>query len=85
MPAEHGNTLAAQWAALEAAAIPRAVPRDERRDLRRCFYAGAQALIEVMKAGMSAAPGVDEQDEQLLTSLENEILAFAGDVAAGRA
>jgi hypothetical protein len=84
-PAKYGTTLAEQWQSYEAGVIPRTASPVQRVESRRAFYAGAQALFEILTRGASDGDEVTDDDEQLMLRVNAEIQAFIADVKAGRA
>lgn len=85
-PAKYGRTIAEQWAAYRAAAIPASATVGQVRQCRRAFYAGAQALQQIMLTGVSTeGEDMTEDDERLMLGIDAEFVQFAADVKAGRA
>lgn len=84
MSAKYGSTLAAQWLSFEAILLATA-GEVQRQETRRAFYAGAQALLQVMTHGVSEAPETTESDEAFMASVDAELKQFALDVREGRA
>lgn len=83
--AKYGNTIAKQWAEYRSAAIPAHATEGQVRQCRRAFYAGAQALHEIMVNGVSNDPDMTDDDERILRGIEAEFDQFAADVRGGRA
>lgn len=84
MSARFGATLAAQWASYEVILLAEA-GEVQRRETRRAFYAGAQALLVVMTSGLSDHAETTESDEALMASVDAELKQFVRDIEEGRA
>jgi len=84
-PAKYGRTLAEQWNGYRRSVMPPTVGETQLRETRRAFYAGAQALQQVMLHGVSNEPDMTDGDERLMRAIDAEFERFAADVKAGRA
>lgn len=84
-PAKYGRTLAEQWNEYRGRVMPPTVGETQLRETRRAFYAGAQALQQVMAHGVSDEADMTDADERLMLSIDAEFVQFAADVKAGRA
>ena len=67
-----------EWEAFCDACFPPGLPKQQRIDLKRTFFGGAKALVNVIYNAS------DESDENLLTAINTELLMFNEDVKAGR-
>ena len=85
MSAKHGSTLAAQWASYDRNVLPATAGDVQRKETRRAFYAGAQALVEVLTHGISDAAELTTDDDALMASVDAELQQFIRDVKEGRA
>lgn len=77
--------MAEQWDTFARAVLPPNCGTDQRREMRRAFYAGAQGIL--LKVIASLAPDGDPTaaDLALMDGLERELSDFAEAVKAGRA
>lgn len=82
--AKYGKSLAEQWRSYERV-LPATAGDVQRRETRRGFYAGAQAMFEVLVRGVSSGDDFTEADAALMVSLDAELRQFVEDVKAGRA
>lgn len=76
------NTVQQQWEAFASLVIAKDAPPIQRREMKRAFYAGAQALLAI-----TYNLGGEDEDAgiQTLMSLDAELQMFALDIAEGRA
>lgn len=79
------DTLASQWDSLCTVMFDPGTSEMQRTEMRRAFYAGAKALFSMLMTLMD--PGDEETPADLarLDGWNEELLAFAADLAAGRA
>lgn len=70
---EKPKRLAAEWASFERLVLPARASEVQRTEMRRAFYAGAQATFHVMMSTLT--PGDEPQDADLtmLESLHAEL------------
>lgn len=67
--------LETEWQKFEARAIPATAPEVWRTEMRKSFYAGANAIMNVLKA--LGDSGISEEvGELVLQRLEEEIQAY---------
>lgn len=82
----HGSTLAEQWQAFDRLIlVPAKAGAVQRKETRRAFYAGAQALLEIMRTCISDDPDMTATDEKLIEQIDAEFVQFAKDIEGGRA
>lgn len=78
------NTIAQQWGAFEALVVPKDAPPVQRQEMRRAFYAGAEAMLrmqwEIGDKAVSETAGV-----AMMEGWHDECRRFAHQVAAGAA
>lgn len=78
------RTIATEWASFEGKVIPWDAGSTQRQEMRRAFYAGAQAML-----GIVHEIGSDDVSEDagiaVLKGLADEGELFVQDVLAGRA
>lgn len=65
------------WQSLYTNIFPNGCPDAQRRDLRRCFYAGALSLRNILFSKMSGTEEVTAEDEALMESVSNELDTFS--------
>ena len=78
------KTIHEVWESLEAAAIPADAPDIQRQEMRRAFYAGAQAMLHL---AFSVGPESVSEDEgaAMLERWRLEVLAFSRAIREGKA
>jgi len=78
------NTIAEQWVAFEVLVMPKDAPPVQRQEMRRAFYAGAEAMLRLQYAAgdrdVSENAGV-----MMLEGWHDECRRFAQQVAQGGA
>lgn len=83
----HGvsKVLDAAWRNFAERVIPADAPDIQRIECRRCFYAGAQALLTGIMVMLD--PGTEPTDADLsrMEGISAELERFGKDVAEGRA
>jgi hypothetical protein len=75
---------AQKWESYLREVIPAAAPDVQIQECRRAFYAGAQGMFTAMYH-VSTDDISEDQGAEHLEELNQELQAFATDVAAGRA
>lgn len=78
------NTIAEQWAVLEAAVIPKNAPPVQRQEMRRAFYAGAEAMLR-LQWGVGDKAVSEDAGVAMMEGWHEECRLFAQQVAAGDA
>lgn len=74
-----------QWLTFSAMTLKDAGP-DQKRELRRAFYAGFEAFYRVcMTATDTTTPDCTDGDLSVMEDMHNELAAFAREVEEGRA
>jgi hypothetical protein len=71
--------IAAKWDLFAAAVLPTDASRIQRQEMRRAFYAGAEALRQVMLD----APDDDAGELAHCDAIEADFMAFAAAVKNG--
>jgi len=78
------NTIQAQWSTFEAMVVPKKASPVQRQEMRRAFYAGAEAMMRIQWAigdeNISEDAGV-----QILEGCYDEVRRFALQVQNGDA
>jgi len=77
--------MAEQWDEFARKVIPKNVLPVQRQEMRRAFYAGAQALHFGVMAALTPETEPTAEDLQMMENLERELKDFAKLVAQGRA
>jgi hypothetical protein len=77
--------MAEQWDDFARRVLPISTSPTQRREMRRAFYAGAEAIL--MRVIESFAPENEPtpEDVQLMENVYQELTTFAAEVKAGRA
>jgi hypothetical protein len=78
-------TVAAAWAAFDAMVFDGSVTSASKTQARRVFYGGAQAILDILLAGLDPENKVTEGDVDRMEALSDELRRFGEDVEAGRA
>ena len=78
------NTVQQQWEAFAALVIAKDAPPIQRQEMRRAFYAGAEAMMRIQWA-IGGEEIREDAGIQILEGLQNELSRFAEQVAQGRA
>jgi hypothetical protein len=61
------------------------VSKAQYTDMRRCFFAGAAALLEIQMKGLSPGDEPTEEDLKMMREVNTEILEFGDRVKSGKA
>ena len=78
------NSIAQQWESFSANVLPRDAPTVQRQEMRRAFYAGAHAMLEMTSA--ICDPSVSEDaGVHMIHGWFEESAHFAQQVVAGSA
>lgn len=77
--------MAEQWDQFARAVLPPNTPAVQRLEMRRAFYAGAQAILFRVIAAFAPETEPTEADLAVMSDLEQELKDFAKSVAEGRA
>lgn len=77
--------MAEQWDQFARAVLPVKTPPDQRREMRRAFYAGAQAILFRVIAAFAPDTEPTTEDVQIMEDLNQELIDFSKDVEKGRA
>lgn len=80
-------TLSSRWLEYDLRILPRGCSDAQRTETRRAFYAGANAVFDMLIAisGRVDTDTQNEDDEKILERLGEEFIAFARDIQRGRA
>lgn len=73
------------WASFDRNVIPATAGAVQRQEMRRAFYAGAQAFLGMVLRQVSAGDDVNDDDEAMMEEVTAELEAFADAVLEGRA
>jgi hypothetical protein len=77
--------MAEQWDTFARAVLEPGSPPIQRREMRRAFYAGAQAILHGVIAALAPESEPTAEDLQTMACLEKELHDFAGLVKQGLA
>ena len=77
--------LAGQWITYLDSVLSHDAGAVQIIETRRAFYAGAEAMLRVIMTGLDPGSEPTDADEARMVALDEELLAFARDVAGGRA
>jgi len=77
--------MAEQWDSFARAVLPADCSDGQRREMRRAFYAGGQAIMFKVIAALAPEHDPMPEDLQMMTDLHNELEAFAEAVKSGSA
>lgn len=77
--------MAEQWDQFARAVLPQNAPPVQRQEVRRAFYAGAQAIMLKVIATLASDAEPTAGDLQIMEDLERELSDFAESVKEGRA
>jgi len=77
--------MAEQWDQFARAVIPAGAPPVQRQEMRRAFYAGAQAILFRVIAAFAPEEEPTPEDLQIMADLERELSDFAVAVKEGKA
>ena len=77
--------MAEQWDEFDRKILPKDCPSTQRIEMRRAFYAGAQAIL--FRVIMALAPESEPtaEDLQIMTDLDEELRDFGKLIQQGRA
>lgn len=78
------NTIRKQWDIFNTTVIPADAPAIQRKEMRRAFYAGAEALLRI-NFEIGGENVSEDQGMTILNGLNEECFDFAKQVAAGKA
>ena len=74
------NTVQEQWQIFEALVVPKNAPPVQRQEMRRAFYAGAEAMMRIQwNIGDSSVS--EDAGIQILEGCRDELKRFAQQVA----
>ena len=79
------GTVAEAYRSFSSRVTPARASAEQRRDMRRCFYAGAGSMYELMTNGLDGSPDATNLDLAYMISLQEEFIAFAKSVKDGKA
>ena len=78
-------TLADAWVVFDAMVFDGGVTGASTTQARRVFYAGAQAILDILIAGLDQEREVTEAEVDRVAALSAELRMFREDIEAGRA
>lgn len=77
--------MAEQWKRFARNVIAKDAPEVQKREMRRAFYAGAQAILFKVIESFALETEPTVEDLQLIQDVRDELESFGRSVAEGRA
>jgi biotin synthase-like enzyme len=77
--------VAEQWDSFARAVLTTGTPLIQRQEMRRAFYAGAAGMFLGILASIAPKNEPTDEDLQMMTGINNELLEFALSVKKGSA
>jgi hypothetical protein len=77
----HGS-IASKWASLAALVISPDASDEQRSDMRKTFYSGANAMFDLLVRELDPDAEATPADLDHMSNLENELFAFAHEMGA---
>lgn len=77
--------MAEQWDQFARTVMPKDAPQDQRREMRRAFYAGAQSILFRVIESFAPESEPTAEDLQIMEDLHNELQEFGKLIQQGRA
>lgn len=77
--------MAEQWNSFATTVIPMNISATQRREMRRAFYAGGQAILFGLIAALAPGSEPTAEDLTVMSDLQQELSDFATSVKEGRA
>lgn len=77
------NPLEEQWNGFARAVIPADAPKVQRREMKRAFYAGAEAMMRIQYA-IGSESVTEAEAIKTLEACQKEAHEFAHQVAIGK-
>jgi hypothetical protein len=78
------NTIKEQWDSFSMLVVPADAPPAQKREMRRSFYAGAEAFMRIQFA-LTEDDVSEAQAMKALDECHKELQQFAADVVTGKA
>lgn len=78
------NTIQQQWDFFNALVVPANAPDIQRIEMRRAFYAGAEAMMRI-QWNIGGADVSEDAGVQILEGCRDELEGFAKQVTEGKA
>ncbi len=77
--------VAEQWDQFARGVLPRDAPEAQRREMRRAFYAGAQAILFRVIEAFAPETEPTAEDLQVMRDVHDELQEFGKLIQQGRA
>ena len=77
--------MAEQWDQFAKLVLPKGVSATQRQEMRRAFYAGAQAILMRVIVALAPESEPTEEDLQMMQGVDDELQEFSRLVKEGRA
>lgn len=78
------NSIQSQWGMFEKAVMPKDAHPIQRQEMKRSFYAGAEAILRIQHA-ISDGSLSDDAAVGVIEGLHQEMIIFSGEIASGKA
>jgi hypothetical protein len=78
------NTIQSKWELFERLVIPKDAPEIQRKEMRRAFYAGAEAILQLQFV-IGEESISEDAAMAMLTGLHSECAQFGQQIASGHA
>jgi len=85
IPLRERRALSEEWETFNAKVVPPKAPPMQRLEMRRAWYAGAAAMLGLVSGGLDEDREPTDLDIAYLESIHQELVAFARDLATGKA
>lgn len=79
---DQGKIIEAGWLAMKIMAVPAGATEAQMRDMRNCFFAGAQHLYASILAVLDPGSDATEQDMARMTLIDEELKQFVAKLKA---
>lgn len=78
------NTIQNQWQHFEDLVMPKNAPAIQKREMRRAFYAGAEAVLR-LQFNIGDSSVSEDAGVAMIKGMHDECILFATQIAAGDA
>ena len=75
--------IGSSWDLFRSAVVPHDAPPTQVQEMRRAYYAGCAALFDIQMQ-MTAPDKTEEDGMDTMSSVQAELLEFAGQVQSGK-
>lgn len=85
MPTPKRQLMAEQWNDFSRNCLHPRTHETQKREMKRAFYAGAQAILFKVIHGLTTDADPTPEDLEMMTNVHNELQEFAAAVKEGKA